>query len=167
MNIRETFTYFNMAPHIGCIGGNVATAAGADVNRQGFDSLTFLVNVMQTSVMAVSTNASGWFIRMQHTDASALGLGPSTYADCGSIDVIRPVANPMVSGATAAGIVLIIDASGMSGTIQKLGYRGNKQYVRCLLSFTAMTGGASNVIEVMSMLGHAESWPVTVPVLDA
>jgi hypothetical protein len=54
----------------------------------------------------------------------------------------------------------------MSGTVQLLGYRGNKQYVRCLLSQVNMTMGASNVINIVSLLGHAENWPVTTPNLD-
>ena len=173
MNIRETFTYFNWQPYIGCIGGNTATVTGVAVNRQGYDSLTFLVNVMQVSTTTLSETTSYpyktscWFVRMQHTDASALGLGPSDYADVGSIDVIRTWSGAMVSGATAAGIVLWILPSYNSGSVLPIGYRGNKQYVRCLLSMSAMTMGASNVIDIQYMLGHAENWPVAIPNLDA
>jgi hypothetical protein len=175
MNIRETFTYFNMQPYIGVpVGGNVAAGAGGtDINRQGYDSLTFNINVMQISNTTLSETTSApykiscFFIRLQHTDASALGLGPSDYADVGSIDVIRQWSGAMVSGATAAGIALWITPSTMSGTIAKIGYRGNKQYVRAYLSASAMTGGASNIIAVEYMLGHTENWPVTIPNLDA
>lgn len=181
MNIRETFSFFNAAAHIGCIGGNTATAAGTAVDRRGYDSLTFNVNVMQQSTitsalsqyigLAVPANSapgtSYWFVRMQHQDGSALGLDAATaWTDCGSIDVIREWSGAMTSGATNAGIVLYIDASIMSGTIRPLGYRGNKRFVRCLLSMVNMTMGASNVIAITSHLGHAENWPVTSPNLD-
>lgn len=184
MNIRETFSYFNDAQHITCIGGNTATAAGADVDRRGYDSLTFLVNVQQVSTITsalsqyigagastVAANsapgASYWFVRMQHQDGSAAGIDASTaYTDVGSIYVIREWSGAMFSGATAAGIVLYIDASVMSGTVRPLGYRGNKRYVRCLLSQVNMTMGASNVIDIVSRLGHAENWPITTPNLD-
>lgn len=165
MNIRETFTYFNMGQHTTCIGGVAATKTGADVNRQGYDSLTFFTNIQQvsntTSAFVGNTATSMWFVRMQCTDASALGLGPSDYADCLSIEVIRTW-----SGAMTSGIVLYINPSTMSGTVQPIGYRGNKQYIRCLLSHVNMTTGASNVIDITSMLGHAENWPVTTPNLD-
>lgn len=167
MNIRETFSYFKMGQHTTCIGGVAATKTGADVNRQGYDSLTFFVNFQQQSTTTSGTDTSYWFVRMQHTDASALGLGPSDYADVGSIDVIRIASGAMLSGATAAGIVLVLNASTYSGSVIPVGYRGNKQYVRCLLSHVNMTMGASNVIDITSMLGHAENWPVTTPNLDA
>ena len=178
MNIRETFSYFNMAQSITCIAGNTAVQTGADVNRQGYDSLTFFVNVQQVSATTLSETTSfpyklsAWWIRMQHTDASALGLGPSTYVDCASIDVIRTWSGAMqsgtnASGVTAAGIALYILPSYHSGTVVPIGYRGNKQYVRVLLSELNMTMGASNVIDVVAMLGHAENWPVSVPNLDA
>lgn len=170
MNIRETFTYFSMATTgIAPVGpGNAATSGGTDVNRQGYDSLTFNVNVMQVSATTLSettsapTKTSCWFIRLQHTDASALGAGPSDYADVGSIDVIR-----VWSGAMTSGICLYVLPSTMSGTIQKVGYRGNKQYVRAYLSMVNMTMGASNCIAVEAMLGHAENWPVTTANLDS
>jgi hypothetical protein len=180
MQIRETFTYFTMAPHIGCIGGNTATAAGTAVDRQGYDSLTFNINIMQISTVtsamsALSTLAANsnpatsfWFVRMQHQDGSAAGLDAATaWADCLSIEVIRPWSGAMTSGVTNAGIVLYVDNSTMSGTVQKVGYRGNKRFVRCLLSMTNMTMGASNVMAIESMLGHAENWPVSTPNLDS
>lgn len=174
MNIRETFSYFNMTQQLKAVGpGNTATQIGADVDRQGYDSLTFHIHVQQLS--AVTSGAGGgnsqtscWFIRVQHQDGSAAGIDASTaYADVGSIDVIRPWSGAMVSGATAAGIALWIINSTMSETVQRIGYRGNKRFVRCLLSFVNMTTGASNVITATSMLGHAENWPVAVPNLDA
>jgi hypothetical protein len=166
MNIRETFTYFNAGMHTNCIAGVAATKTGADVNRQGYDSLLFLANVQQvsntTSAFVGNTATSMWFVRMQHTDASALGAGPSDYADCLSVEMIRTW-----SGAVTSGIALYINPSTMSGTVQPIGYRGNKQYVRCLLSMVNMTMGASNVIDLISLLGHAENWPVTTPNLDS
>lgn len=161
MNIRETFTYFKFDQHIKAVGpGLTATQTGTTVDRQGFDSLTFLIHVAQVSA-ATSTGVSYWFVRMQHTDASALGAGPSDFADCASIDMIRPLSGAVTSG------IFALNTDTMSGTVQKLGYRGNKQYVRLMLSMVTMTMGASNVIDAFSMLGHAENWPVTVPNLDA
>ena len=162
MNIRETFSYFRVVPETTCIAGVAATKTGTGVNRQGYDSLTFFVNFMQQSAVTSGTDTSYWFVRMQHTDASALGAGPSDYADVGSIDCIR-----IASGAITSGIVQILNASTHSGSVIPVGYRGNKQYVRCLLSMVNMTMGASNVICITSMLGHSENWPVTTPNLDA
>lgn len=173
MNIRETFSYFSHGPVVSPVGpGNAATLGGATIDRRGYDSLTFLINVMQVSATTLSETTSypyktsAWFLRIQHTDESALGLGPSTFVDVGSIDVIRGWSGAMVSGATAAGIAQWILPSYHSGTVVPVGYRGNRRYVRAYLSMAAMTMGASNVIAVEYALGHAENWPVTTPNLD-
>ena len=170
MNIRETFTYFKFVP-VASPGstGNIATAGGTDINRQGYDSLTFTVNLILHSATTLSDvsapyKASCWFLRLQHTDASALAAGPSDYADVGSIDVIRNW-----SGAMTSGICYYTLPSTMSGSIALIGYRGNKQYVRAYLSHQGTIGAnaGSNIIAVEYFLGHAENWPVTVPNLDA
>lgn len=163
MNIRETFSYFSLLPACnGAANGLLAASnTGADIDRRGYDSLTFHINIRAMST-AVAPATSYWYVRMQHTDASALGLGPSDYADCASIDAIRMNSLAMTSG------IFILNASTMSGTIQPLGYRGNKQYVRVLISTTgAMAAATSGVIHIAALLGHAENWPVQTPNLDA
>lgn len=166
MNIRETFTYFEMTPALTAIGGNTVTQVATEVDRQGYDSLTVLVNFTQCSAIALANGTSYWFVRVQHADASAAGTA-DTFTDCASIDLIRPLSGLVAPGAVTSGIALYLNASTMSGTVQKIGYRGNKQFVRVALSHATMTMGASNVIDAIYMLGHAENWPVTAPYLDA
>lgn len=163
MNIRETFSYFNMARADGA-GANGALAVsntGKDINRQGYDSLTFNVHLIATSTAAVPTT-SYWYVRIQHTDASALGLGPSDYADVTALDLIVPASATLVSGAAYP-----INASTYSGAVMKIGYRGTKQYVRANISTIGAFTATSGVAIIEAQLGHAENWPVTVPNLDA
>ena len=166
MNIRETFTYFQMTPALTSIAGNTATQVATEVNRLGYDSLTILVNFTQQSAVTSGATTSYWFIRVQHADASAAGTA-DTFTDCASIDLIRPLSGIVAPGAVTSGIALYLNASTMSGTVQKIGYRGNKQFVRVALSMVNMTMGVSNEINAIYMLGHAENWPVTAPYLDA
>ena len=163
MNIRETFTYFSMARADGAgTNGLLATSnTGATINRQGYDSLTFNVHLIATSTAAVVAT-SYWYVRVQHTDASALGAGPSDYADVASIDLIVPLSATLVSGAAYP-----INASTYSGGVMKIGYRGNKQYVRMNISTTGAFTATSGYGIIEAQLGHAENWPVTVPNLDA
>lgn len=163
MNIRETFTYFSMLRADSGVAAGLlgASNTGTAIDRQGYDSLTFNVHMIATST-ATDPAVSYWYVRLEHTDASALGLGPSDYATCGSIDLIR-----VASGAITSGIIAI-NASTYSGAVYKIGYRGNKQYVRCLISTTgAMASSVSGVMIIEAQLGHAENWPITTPNLDA
>jgi len=164
MNTRETFTYFSNAR---CDGAAAVTAllatsnTGQAVDRQGYDSLTFNCYLLATST-AVAPATSYWYLRVEHTDASALGLGPSDYAVCGSIDVIRAASGVMTSG------IIPIVASTYSGACLRVGYVGNKRYVRVNISTTgAMANNTSGYMFIEAQLGHAENWPVTTPNLDA
>ena len=161
MNIRETFTYFKFARVDGCgIAGLTAESnTGVTVDRQGYDSLTFVVNMTDTST-AAAPGPSYWYVRMQHADVSAAGTIDS-YVDCAAIDMIR-----MASGTVTSGIVAIT-ASTYSGVPFMLGYRGNKQFVRLNISTVGSMIAGSTHITITSMKGHAENWPVTIPNLDA
>ena len=163
MNIRETFTYFKFlrADTATNVAGLLAESnTGTTVDRQGYDSLTFVINLTDSSTAAVP-GTSYWYVRMEHTDASVLGAGPSDFAVCASIDMIRAA-----SGAVTSGIVPIV-VSTYSGVPMLLGYRGNKQYVRLHISTVGSMIAGSTHVTILSMKGHAENWPVTVPNLDA
>jgi len=161
MNIRETFTYFKFARVDGCgVAGLTAESnTGVTVDRQGYDSLTFIVNMTDTSTAAVPAT-SYWYARVEHADVSAAGT-IGAYEVCGSIDLIR-----MASGACTSGIVPIT-ASTYSGVPFMIGYRGNKQFVRVNISTVGSMIAGSTHITITSMKGHAENWPVTIPNLDA
>lgn len=159
---REDFSYFSIKqgikPTVGLLPGS---STGADIDTRGYDSLTFNVHLVAAST-AVDPTTSYWYARIEHTDASALGLGPSDYAVCASIDLIRQG----TSAAVTSGIVPI-NASTYSAACMKIGYRGGKRYVRCNISTTgAMASSASGVIFVEAQLGHVGEWPVTTPNLD-
>jgi hypothetical protein len=162
MNIRETFTYFKFLradPVTNVAGILTESNTGVTVDRQGYDSLTFIVNLTDTSTAAVP-GTSYWYVRMEHADVSAAGT-IGAYEVCGSIDMIRAA-----SGAVTSGIVPIV-ASTYSGVPMILGYRGNKQFVRLNISTVGSMIAGSTHATILSMKGHAENWPVTVPNLDA
>lgn len=101
-----------------------ATTNGADRDTRGYKQWTCVVNVGRLSLIS---DASHWQLRLQHTDASALGLGPSTYADCGSLDMVGP------SGAITSGVFKSLYLSTMGSTAYVVGYRGDKRYFRVVI----------------------------------
>ena len=57
-----------------------------------------------------------------------------------------------------------IDAANEDNVIQKVGYIGNKRYVRVKFDFTDADGGISaSLLAVTGILSHAGSRPVTTP----
>ena len=69
-----------------------------------------------------------------------------------------------VAAADLIGAFTKIDSATEDAVIQKVGYRGNKRYVRVKYDITDADGGISNaVVAVTGILGHANSRPVTTP----
>jgi hypothetical protein len=130
-----------------------ATINGQDIDLQGFNMATLIYNVGEVSL---PSDASYYAIRMQHTDASALGAGPSTYANVASIDIITSV-----SGAITSGIINTFSASTAGSQAYKVGYKGGKRYIRAVLEKV----GTPSVIHVgvVAVLGEPANWPVTHP----
>jgi len=133
-----------------------ATTNGRDCDLQGFEGATMVVALGRCSY--VST-ASYWKLRLQHTDASALGAGPSDYADVASVDLIR------FSGAVTSGIWknitnAVAGSDSTQGSVTyAIGYCGNKRYIR-LVAEIVSTPSVLN-IGVTCLKGIPADWPVS------
>lgn len=133
-----------------------ATTNGKDVDTQGYDTVTFVVALGRCS--HVST-LSYWKLRLQHTDASALGAGPSDYADCASIDLIGP-SGAITSGIWKKIITGVANSTSLQGSVTyAVGYRGVKRYVR-LVAEEVSSPSVLN-IAATAILGKAGQWPVS------
>ena len=133
---------------------------GVDVDTQGYESLAMVVNVGNLSII---TSVSYIQLVLQHTDASALGLGPSDYALVSATDLIGL---PSTVTALTSGVWKTIGAEA-SGTLSALGsqtfaigYRGTKRYVRIYVDAVDTVNAVSDAVGAMAVLGLPANWPV-------
>lgn len=105
-------------------------ATGQGVDRQGYDSLTFGVAV---GAIAGSGNMT---MKVQHDDDPAFG----TVADVDAADLVGAFTTPLVTN-----------------TVQKIGYRGTKRYVRL---FGTLNSGTSVAVGAVAVLGRPSISPV-------
>lgn len=133
---------------------------GDTIDLRGYDGALIAVNIGEcTSVVA----ASYLTLRLAHTDASALGAGPSDFAYAASIDLIRFASQV---GAITSGIWYSVDSTAYSGTVQYVAYKGPKRYIR--LTAEVIGGGFSGastgcLVAAVAMLGRPDLWPVAGP----
>jgi hypothetical protein len=138
-----------------------ATAVTGDtIDLQGFDGATIAVNIGDAASMVA---ASYLTLRLQHTDASALGAGPSDFAYVTSADLIRFASQV---GAMTSGIWYSVDSTAYSGTTQYVAYKGAKRYIR--LTEEVVGGGFSGastgcVTAAFALLGKKDTWPIASP----
>lgn len=106
-----------------------AAGDGITVDTKGYASLTFVIT---TGAIA---SAGDFGVAVQDSDASGSGF---TAADADFVDSNAP--------ATLA-----------ADSVYKVGYRGNKRYVRLQ---TTKAGGTSIALGAVAVLGHPEVAPV-------
>ena len=135
-----------------------ADLTGETIDTQDYESLTIIVNVGRISDIN-STSYIGFVL--QHTDASALGAGPSDFAVVASADLIGLASTQAVTsgiwrtiGAEATG-----DISALIGSQTfQIGYRGYKRYVRLYVDANNTLDSAE--VSGIAMLGYPANWPV-------
>lgn len=114
--------------------------ASSIIDRRGFDSLTFGIAV------GTNTDANATFaVTMEHGDDSGLS------------DTAAVGANDLVGTLALAGYTFADDAES-----RKIGYRGNKRYVR--LTVTPSGNDSGNIfIAALAILGNPNSAPTANP----
>jgi len=164
MAIRDHMSNFKFFQVVNPQDLDSADITGKDVDTQGFESLTFIINV---GMLSEINSASYVRFVMQHTDASALGLGPSTYADCSATDILGLASTVK---ALTSGVVKTLGegnsgvSASLGSTVYTIGYRGTKRYVRmnvdCVGAACSAVAASDAAIGIVAMLGYPESWPI-------
>jgi len=133
---------------------------GVDIDTQGYESLTIVVNLGNLSVV---TSVSYIQLILQHTDASALGAGPSDYALVSATDLIG-LASTVTS--LTSGIFKQVGAeatgtqSALGSTVHAIGYRGTKRYARLYVDAVDTVNNVSDAVGAIAILGYPANWPV-------
>lgn len=142
---------------------STADVTGDTIDMRGYDAVLIAVNIGN----AVSVGAASYVtLRLQHTDASALGAGPSDFAYCASIDMLRFDADAAATAAVTSGTWFSITSTAYSGTVQFIAYVGDKRYVRLTEEITgtlASGGSVGLVTAAVAILFKAGTWPVQSP----
>jgi len=118
---------------------NTAIVSGI-LDRQGFESLTFLLHY------GALFAGSSFAVTLEHGNDPALAdtAAPAT------TDLIGTLAN---AGGTQAG--------GLANTTRKIGYIGNKRYLR--ITITPSANGATSFVACQILKGHPNVAPTANP----
>lgn len=105
--------------------------AGAAVDRQGYESVEFIA---QTGVVTTTTVSIA--MRVQESDTSTA----SDFTDVAAADLIG----------TTADFSFTAGATSIANDVRKIGYRGNKRYVRVVRTASATATGIVGAVAVLS-----------------
>lgn len=118
-------------------GAAAADFTGADINRAGFDALSFAFNIgAEGDVPSGSVKLD---LIVEHADDNGSGA-PGTYAAVAATDLVFP--NWATNMAfLAGGIVMTLDAAGESPAVGLVDYVGGKQWTRVKVDALGTTVG--------------------------
>lgn len=125
-------------------------SAGCDL--AGFESVDLLVALGAVTNIAASPTPK-WELKLEESDDD------STYSAVTSANDVLVGSNPRVSAPDASGIFATIDAAAEDAIHFRIGYIGNKRYVRITATATQTPG--STPIAVLALLGKPALAPTT------
>lgn len=124
-----------------------ATPSVLTVDRQGFDSLAFVINTGVGGITFDTTNKIEFV--MTHSDDG------TTYTQVAASDIQGNDAPASVTN----GVILAFTSAQAAAAVKEIGYVGNKRYVRVLPTFSG-THGTGTGIAVTALAGHPFAAPV-------
>jgi hypothetical protein len=141
-----------IAPQVITSGGGDVT--GADVDRTGFESVTF---ALQVGSEGETLSGSVKFDLKVYESDSASPVSSGAVAD--AADIIVPDDQSAVLNASSSGIVATIDANAEAPATLKVGYKGGKKFVTILADQTG-TMSTGTAVAVLAILGNPAAEPV-------
>jgi len=127
--------------------------AGNEIDTKGYETVTFVVNVgAATSAGALSTDNQHEFI-LAHAHESSAADTASTFAACGSVDMIRNA-----SGAVTSGVWQSVGSYTDSSTMYQIGYKGARRFVQ--LQFSGNGAPSAFSMAAICILGKPANWNV-------
>ena len=156
----SNFKFFDaLSPVIGDAANGLAIT-GIAVDRQGYDTVTFVVDIGLCESM---TTAGSWHVlKLEHYCSVNLAwseVDPSQMLH----SVVGMDGAYSTLAANPSGIFQSLAHSEAGSTTYFVGYRGNRRLTRVVLSGTLNSGTSIN-IGVVAVLGLPSNWPVNSPV---
>jgi hypothetical protein len=137
------------------VGASAADGSQTTINRTGFESLAFDINV---GAEADTLSGSVKFdFKVEHADDDGAG-SPDSWEAVEAADLVFPAWATNMAYATG-GIVLTVDAAAESPCVGSVGYVGGKKFVRCYADATGTTTGQP--IAINARLSHPHHGPVS------
>lgn len=151
--MRDLHSNIKVANHLECKAYTATQTPTNGIDRQGFESLDFLIGV------GVITNANespntGWSFKLQESDSQTTGFTDVT--DSNSV-LVGSAKSPTTTPNSSTGVFLEVDGPSEDQKTYRIGYRGIKRYVRCIA--TAVNTPGSTPLNIDAVLGHPAQAP--------
>jgi hypothetical protein len=153
--MRDLHSTIKSVPHLECKAYTTTQTPSEGIDRQGFDSLEFLISVGVITSGAESPAVKGWSFKLQESDSISSNFTDVTDENAVLVDSAK---SPVTEPDSSTGVFLEVDLEDQE--TYRIGYRGSKRYVRCVA--TAVNTPGSTPLSITALLGN----PSQVPTAD-
>lgn len=150
---RDLHSNIKSVQHLECKAYTTTQTPTNGIDRQGFAELEFLIAVGAVSNIANSPQP-GWTFKLQESDSQASGFSDVTDSD---VVLVGSAKSPVAAPSSSTGVFLTVDAAAEDSLTYRVGYIGNKRYVRCVA--TAVNTPGSTPLSITALLGKTALRP--------
>ena len=150
---RDLHSNIKAVQHIAAAVVTATQTPAAGVDLQGFSSAEFVISIGAVANIAASPQPS-WAFKLQESDAS--GSGFTDVTESGDV-LVGSAKSPVAAPDSSTGVFLTVDAAAEDDQVYRVGYIGNKRYVRVVA--TAANTPGDTPLAVLAILGHADLCP--------
>lgn len=151
--MRDLHSNIKTVTHVAPVAITAANTPSNGVDLKGFDSAEFLISLGVISNIAESPSPS-WAFHLEESDSESSGFTAVTNEN----DVLVGSAkSPLTTPNSSTGVFLTVDAADEDAATYRIGYRGNKRYVRVVATPNETPG--STPYSVVVVLGHPHLAP--------
>jgi len=153
---RDLHSNIKVVQHIAAALATATTTPASGVDLAGFDAAEFVISIGTVTNIANSPQPA-WTFKLQESDSVSSGF--TDVVTAGDV-LVGSAASPVTAPDSSTGVFLTVDAAAEDAATYRVGYIGNKRFVRVVA--TAANTPGDTPLSVLAILGK----PALAPTAD-
>lgn len=154
---RDLHSNIDRVQHLAAAVYTTTQTPSSGVDRQGFSALEFLITIGVIANIANSP-APSWSFKLQESDSESANFSDVVDSD---VVLVGSAKSPVAAPNASTGVFLVVDAAAEDANVYRVGYIGNKRYVRVVA--TAANTPGNTILAIVAI----RAFPALAPTADA
>jgi hypothetical protein len=153
--MRDIHSNIKAVQHLVAANYSTTQTPASGVDRKGFDAVEVLISIGTVPDIDHSPQPS-WDFKLQHSDDES-----SNYEDITDSDLllVESAKSPVAAPNSSTGVFLTVDAAAEDAELYRVGYLGDKQYLRVIP--TANNAPGATPMSITMLLGKPALAPTS------
>lgn len=148
MIMRDLHSNIKAVQHVAAALKTATDTPSNGIDRSGFSSLEFLIAIGAVTNIANSPQPT-WAFKLQESDSISSGF--TDVVDANMV-LVGSAKSPVAAPNSSTGVFLTVDDAAEDAQVYRIGYIGNKRYVRVIS--TAVNTPGNTPLAIIAILGN-------------